>query len=180
MRIITEESFESVRVMLPQAKRSSGGGARGRKTARAPGEGPPCHLEPARGTAIRDVFAKQQVLRACGAQDDKARSLRIIGGEETTPDAGLGARAPRAHHDFPLSFFFSRRPAACHPERARGTRANEGTAFRARAKDLLSMPARAPARPAPRRGCSQASSPNTSATAAPPGRRPGRRPGLPD
>src|SRR6266571_4140036 len=50
----------------------------------------------------------KQVLRACGAQDDSARSLR----------KGRGRNLP----------FLPETRGACHPERARGTRASEGPA----------------------------------------------------
>src|SRR6266702_4063278 len=60
----------------------------------------------------------KQVLRACGAQDDSARSLR--GGENCRGAACCAPTHPS----------FSPKPrVSCHPERAR--------AERARAKDLL-------------------------------------------
>src|SRR5882762_194033 len=50
----------------------------------------------------------KQVLRACGAQDDSARSLR----------KGRNRNLP----------FLPETRGVCHPERARGTRASEGPA----------------------------------------------------
>jgi len=79
----------------------------------------------------------KQILRAFGAQDDTLAGC--VKGE------GRKRRKP------PLLFFFQSRAHACHPERARGRRASEGSVWQpsrlAAPRSPLPAPFRAPFRP---------------------------------
>src|SRR5207249_7071191 len=65
-----------------------------------------------KGRSFAPAALEQRILRACGAQDDRL-PRSAIGNEEGPPS---------------FLFYFTVAARRCHPERARGTRASEGSA----------------------------------------------------
>src|SRR5207244_5698207 len=68
-----------------------------------------------------------EILRACGAQDDTSRSFWSKEEGRTPSDARLRTGLPRAAPSHRLRLFSTGAARRCHPERARGTRASEGS-----------------------------------------------------